>query len=194
MAKVALQIRLWKAQETQITEIFYLSRFSDYCLHLNCYIHNVSADMSSGLLQVLLVELVSLHETSNHVLYLISNDTDAYQEEMISLRHNLHRNNYPERITSAPRDLDRRIEDDTRINDKIFITWANLIERIRELHEMLRVYNEEKVLSCWWNVLKIYTKAWYHMRFVVVKDPAPFGRRTYSCVLLIVEAGTKINR
>ena len=28
----------------------------------------------------------------------ISSDTDAYQEEMISLRHNLHRNNYTERI------------------------------------------------------------------------------------------------
>ena len=30
----------------------------------------------------------------------ISSDTDAYQEEMISLRHNLHRNNYPEHIGS----------------------------------------------------------------------------------------------
>ena len=43
-----------------------------------------------------------------------SSDTDAYQEEMISLRHNLHRKNYPEHITSAPRNLDRRMEDDTR--------------------------------------------------------------------------------
>ena len=43
----------------------------------------------------------------------ISCDTDAYQEEMISLRYNLHRNNYPERITSAPRNLDKRIEDNT---------------------------------------------------------------------------------
>ena len=33
----------------------------------------------------------------------ISCDTDAFQEEMIGLRHNLHRNYYPERITSAPR-------------------------------------------------------------------------------------------
>ena len=44
----------------------------------------------------------------------INSDTDAYQEEMISLKHNLHRNNYPDRITSALRDLDRKIEDDTR--------------------------------------------------------------------------------
>ena len=33
---------------------------------------------------------------------------------MISLRQNLHRENYPERIISAPRNLDRRIEDNTR--------------------------------------------------------------------------------
>ena len=39
---------------------------------------------------------------------------DADQEEMISLRYNFHRNNYPERISSAPRNLDRRIEDNTR--------------------------------------------------------------------------------
>ena len=43
----------------------------------------------------------------------ISSDTDAYQEEMISLKHNLHHNNYPKCITSAPRNLDRRIEDTT---------------------------------------------------------------------------------
>ena len=29
-----------------------ISGFSDYCIHLYCYIHNVSADMSSSLLQV----------------------------------------------------------------------------------------------------------------------------------------------
>ena len=59
--------------------------YSDYCPHLYCYIHNVSADMPSGLLQVLLVELGNLlfklwnflvvigsfHGTSNWTLYLI---------------------------------------------------------------------------------------------------------------------------
>ena len=44
----------------------------------------------------------------------ISSHTDTYQEEIISLRHNIHRNNYSEHITSAPRNLDRRIEDNTR--------------------------------------------------------------------------------
>ena len=43
---------------------FYHSGFSDHCLKLYCYIHNISADISSGLLQVF-VEFGSLHGTSN---------------------------------------------------------------------------------------------------------------------------------
>ena len=49
---------------------FHHSGFSDYCLYLYCYFHNVSADMSSGLLQVF-VGLGNLHETSNYVLHWI---------------------------------------------------------------------------------------------------------------------------
>ena len=37
--------------------------FSDYCLHIYCYFHNVSADMPSDLLQVF-VDLGNLHRTS----------------------------------------------------------------------------------------------------------------------------------
>ena len=37
--------------ETKLGD-FYHSRFSDYCLHLYCFIQNVSADMSTGLLHV----------------------------------------------------------------------------------------------------------------------------------------------
>ena len=47
------------------------SRFSDNCLHYYAYIHNVSADMSSDLLQMLIVELESLHGNSNHLFYSI---------------------------------------------------------------------------------------------------------------------------
>ena len=50
--------------------LFYRSGSSNYCLHLYSYAHNVSADISNGLLLVF-VELRSLHETSNHVFYLI---------------------------------------------------------------------------------------------------------------------------
>ena len=39
--------------ETELDD-FYYSGFSDYCLHLYCYIHNISASMSSGLLLILI--------------------------------------------------------------------------------------------------------------------------------------------
>ena len=51
---------------------FYYSGFSDYCLHLYCYIHNVSVGMSSSLLLVFLIEFRTLHRTSIHILYLIT--------------------------------------------------------------------------------------------------------------------------
>ena len=54
--------------ETKL-DVFYHSGFSDFYL-LYGYVHNVSADMSFGLLQVF-VELGSLHGTSSHILYLI---------------------------------------------------------------------------------------------------------------------------
>ena len=64
----------------------------------------------------------------------ISSDTDAYQKEMICLRHNLHRNNYPERITSAPRNLDRRIDDNTRKLTPVCLPYVKgLAERIKKI-------------------------------------------------------------
>ena len=52
---------------------------------------------------------------------------------MISLRHNLHRNNYPERI-SAPRNLDRRIEDNTRKLTTVCLPYVKgLAERIQKI-------------------------------------------------------------
>ena len=64
----------------------------------------------------------------------ISSDTDVYQEEMISLRHNLHRNTYPERITSATRNLDRRIEDNTRKLTTVCLPYVKgLAERIQKI-------------------------------------------------------------
>ena len=47
---------------------FYHQGFSDYCLHLYSYFHNILADMSSGLLQVF-AELGNLHRTWKYVLY-----------------------------------------------------------------------------------------------------------------------------
>ena len=53
---------------------------------------------------------------------------------MISLRHNLHRNNYPERIRSAPRNLDWRIEDNTRKLTTVCLPYVKgLAERIQKI-------------------------------------------------------------
>ena len=53
---------------------------------------------------------------------------------MISLRHNLHRNNYPERIKSAPRNLDRRLEDNTRKLTTVCLPYIKeLAERIQKI-------------------------------------------------------------
>ena len=64
----------------------------------------------------------------------ISSDTDAYQEEMIILRHNLHRNNYTESITLAPRNLDRRMDDNTRKLTTVCLPYVKgLAERIQKI-------------------------------------------------------------
>ena len=70
----------------------------------------------------------------------ISSDTDPYQEEMISLRHNIHRNNNPERITSASRNLDDkgqypRRKDNTRKLTTVFLPYVKgLAERIQKIY------------------------------------------------------------
>ena len=48
---------------------YYLD-YSDYCPHLYCYLHNVSADVLSGLLRVFLVRLGSLLEIGNLLVVL----------------------------------------------------------------------------------------------------------------------------
>ena len=53
---------------------------------------------------------------------------------MISLIYNLHCNNYPERITSVPRNLDRRIEDNTRKLTTVCLPYVKgLAERIQKI-------------------------------------------------------------
>ena len=61
---------------------FYHSRFSDYCLHRYYNIHKVSADVSSGILQVFFLEFGNLHRTLNHVLYL------SHEESPDSINYN----------------------------------------------------------------------------------------------------------
>ena len=64
----------------------------------------------------------------------ISSETDAFQELMISLRHKLYRYNYPDRIPSAPRNLDRRIEENTRKLTTVCLPYIKeLAERIQKI-------------------------------------------------------------
>ena len=49
---------------------YYLD-YSDYCLHLHCYLYNVSADVPSGLLQVFLVGLWNLLFALGNLLVVI---------------------------------------------------------------------------------------------------------------------------
>ena len=77
-------------------------------------------------------------------------DTDAYQEEIVSLRRKLHRNNYPERITSAPRNLDRRIEDNTRKLTTLCLPYVKgLAERIQKIcspYDIRTVFTSDSTL------------------------------------------------
>ena len=53
---------------------------------------------------------------------------------MISLRHNLHCNNYPEHITLAPRNLDWRIEDNTQKHTPECLPYVKgLAEKIQKI-------------------------------------------------------------
>ena len=75
----------------------------------------------------------------------ISSDTDAYKEEMITLRQNLHHNNYPECITSAPRNLNWRIVDNTRKLTTVCLPYVKgLAERIQKI---CRLYEIRTVLT-----------------------------------------------
>ena len=74
------------------------------------------------------------HMNLQHQAKTISSDTDAFQEEMISLRHNLHHNNYLECIKSAPRNLDRRIEDNAQKLTTVCLSYVKwLAERIQKV-------------------------------------------------------------
>ena len=65
---------------------------------------------------------------------------------MISLRYNLHRNNYSERITSAPRNLDRKIEYNTRkLTTACLLYVEGLAERIQKVCSQ---YDIRRVFTC----------------------------------------------
>ena len=103
----------------------------------------------------------------------ISSDTDAHQEEMISLRHNHHRNNYPERITSAPRNLARRIEVNTRKLTTVCLPYVTgLSKRFQKL-------------SSPYDIRTVFTSGSTLRRYLFrVKPPTEFNM-TKNCVYSI---------
>ena len=100
----------------------------------------------------------------------ISSDTDAYKEEMISLRHDLHRNNYPERIISALRNQDRRIEVNTQKLITVCLPYVKgLAERIQKI-------------SSPYNIRTVFTSGSTLWRYLFwVKPPTEFNMNK-NCV------------
>ena len=103
----------------------------------------------------------------------ISSDTDAYPEEMISLRHNLHCNNYPERITSAPRNLDRTMKDNTWKLTTVCLPYVKgLAERIQKMCSL-------------YDIRTVFTSGSTLRRYLFwVKPPTEFNM-TKNCVFSI---------
>ena len=108
-----------------------------------------------------------------HQAKTISSDTDAYQEKMISLRHDLHHNNYPEHITPAPRNLDRRMEDNTQKLTAVCLPYVKgLTERIQ------KIYNP-------YDIRTVFTSGSTFRRYLFrVKPPTEFNM-TKNCVYSI---------
>ena len=90
---------------------------------------------------------------------------------MISLRHNLHRNNYPERITSAPRNLNRSIEDNTRKLTTVYLPYVKgLAERVKKI-------------CCPYDMRTVFTNGSTFRRYLFrVKPPTEFNM---NCVCSI---------
>ena len=89
---------------------------------------------------------------------------------MIILGHNLHHNNYPERITSAQRNLDRRMEDNTRN-----LTTVRL-PNVKGLAERI-----QKICSPY-DIRKVFTSGSTPRRYLFrVKPPMDFNM-TKNCV------------
>ena len=92
---------------------------------------------------------------------------------MISLRHNLYRNNNPEHITLAPRNLDMRIEDNTRKLTTVCLPYVKgLVERIQKIcspYDIRTVFTSGSIL-------------WRYLFWV--KPPTEFNM-TKNCVYCI---------
>ena len=86
---------------------------------------------------------------AQHWAKAINSDSDAYQEGMKSFRDNLH-HNYPESITSAPRNLDERTENNTPKLIAVCLHYvkglAEKIQKICCLYDIRTVFKSDMTL------------------------------------------------
>ena len=114
-----------------------------------------------------------------HRTKIISSTTGAFQEEIISLGHNLHRNNYPGRTTSALRNLDRRIEDNTRKLTTVCLPDVKgLAERIQKI---CSPYDIRTVFTSGSNLRRYLFRVKPPMEFIMIKNcvysiPCSYGK------------------
>ena len=100
----------------------------------------------------------------------ISSFTNAYQEEMINLRYNLHCNKYPEHITLPPRNLERRIEDDIWKLTTVCLPYVKgLAERIQRK-------------CCPYDIRTIFTSSSTLQRYLFCIKPLTEFNITKNCV------------
>ena len=115
-----------------------------------------------------------------HQAKTISSNIDAYQEEMISLKHSLHCNNYPEHITSAPRNLDRRIEDNTRKLTTVCLPYVKgLAERIQKIcspYDIRTIFTSNLTLRRYLFRVKPPTE-FNNIKNCVYSIPCPYGMK-----------------
>ena len=84
---------------------------------------------------------------------------------MISLRHNLHRNNYPEQITLAPRNLDRTIEDNTQKITTVCLPYvkglAKSIQNICSPYDIGTIFTSGSTL--WKYIFRVKSRTEFNM-------------------------------
>ena len=102
---------------------------------------------------------------------------------MNSLRHNLHRNNYPGRITSALRNLNRRMEDNTRKLTTVCLPYvkgrAKRIQKLCSPYDIRTVFTSGSIL--WRYVFRVKPPTEFNMtKNCVYSIPCSFGK-IYKC-------------
>ena len=105
---------------------------------------------------------------------------------MIRLRHNLHRNNYLDRITSALRNLDRKIVDNTwKLNEVYLPYFKGLAERIQNI---CSPYDIRTILTNGLTLRRYLFRVKPPKNFVhlILQDGFFFSRNVFAIIIIII--------